>query len=163
MKKPWKGIVILFYIHKYTWPAQSKNLTYKNTCLLFKYFEQTYASISPVNSHIMRIRCYFDTTMLIYKHFAVFMYTIATCVKQKMVTSDEDVEHRVQVCFPSGLTLIEGFANWNQQNITRMFQEHLHILGMIDLATIAQIIHLLGGRITIAEKWNPRRTSSTVT
>ena len=77
-----------------------------------------HASIFPVKSPIMRIRCHFDATMLIYKHFAVFMktihtekYTIATCVKQKMVTSDEDVEHRVQVCFPSGLTPIEGFAN----------------------------------------------------
>jgi len=37
MKNNWNGTVlfsvdILFYIHKITWPAQSKNLTYKNTC-----------------------------------------------------------------------------------------------------------------------------------
>jgi len=49
-----------------------------------------------------------------------------------MATSDANVAHRsaIQVCFPSGL----------------------HILGMIDLATVAQIIHLVGGRsIRIAE------------
>ena len=28
------------------------------------------------------------------------------------------------------------FAYWNQQNVTRMFQEHLHTLGIVDLARI---------------------------
>jgi len=33
-----------------------------------------------------------------------------------------------------------------------MFQEHLYILDMVDLATVARIIHLVGGRsIRIAE------------
>ena len=27
----------------------------------------------PVKSHIMRIRCHFDATLLIYKHFAVIL------------------------------------------------------------------------------------------
>ena len=34
----------------------------------------------------------------------------------------------------------------NQHNVAIMFQEHLHILGMLYLATVARIIHLLGGR-----------------
>jgi len=37
-----------------------------------------HASIFPVKSHIMRLRCYFDATMLIYKQFAVFLKTIHT-------------------------------------------------------------------------------------
>ena len=33
-----------------------------------------------------------------------------------------------------------------------MFQEHLHILGMLDLATVARIIHIVGGEsISTAE------------
>jgi len=88
---------------------------------------------------------------------------MATCVKQKMATSDEDAAYRsaIQVRFPSGLT---GFANWNQLNVTRTFQEHLHILGMVDLATVVRIIHHVGDRnIKLAEQWNQRRTPSTVT
>ena len=51
--------------------------------------------------------------------FAVFSktmhtekYTIATCVKQKMATSDEDAAHisAVQFCFPSVLTPINTFC-----------------------------------------------------
>ena len=40
------------------------------------------------------------------------MYTITTCVKQKMATSDEDAAHRsaIQFCFPSGLKPIETFC-----------------------------------------------------
>ena len=57
--------------------------------------------------------------MLIYKHFAVFLkrfslkkYTIATCVKQKTATSDEDPAHwsAIQVCFPLVLTPINTFC-----------------------------------------------------
>ena len=56
------------------------------------------------------------------------------------------------------------FANWNQHKVTRMFQEHLHILGIVYLASVARIIHRVGGQsIRIAELWNPRRTTSTVT
>ena len=67
-----------------------------------------------------------------------------------MAMPDEDTVHRsaIQVCFPSGLT---RFANWNQQNATRMFKEHLHILGMVDLVTVARIIHHVGQSIRIAE------------
>ena len=67
----------------------------------------------------MQIRCHFDATILIYKHFEVFLkkrytwkkYTIATCVKQKLVTSDENAAHKspIQVSFPSGLTAFDTF------------------------------------------------------
>jgi len=43
---------------------------------LFKCFEQTYASIFLMKTHIMRIQCHFDATILIYLHFAVFLKTI---------------------------------------------------------------------------------------
>ena len=45
---------------------------------LFKWFEQTHASIFPVKSHTMRIRCHIHAIMLIYKQFAVFLKTIHT-------------------------------------------------------------------------------------
>jgi len=32
-----------------------------------------------------------------------------------------------------------------------MFKEHLHILGMVDLVTVARIIHHVGQSIRIAE------------
>jgi len=52
----------------------------------------------------------------------------------------------------SSLYSIRINANWNQQNVTRMFQKHLHILGMVYLATVAWIIQLVSGRgIRIAE------------
>ena len=37
---------------------------------------------------------------------------MTTCVKQEMVTSDEDEAHRsaIQVCIPSGLTPIDTFC-----------------------------------------------------
>ena len=99
-----------------------------HTKIHVKCFEQTHASIFPVKSHIMRIRRHFDATMLIYKYFAVFFntihtkkYTIATCVKQKMATSDEDSAHSsaIQVCFPSGLTPIDTFC---QSKSTELFK-----------------------------------------
>jgi len=43
-------IIILFYIHKYTWLSQSKNLTYKIHVSLFKCFKQTHASLYPVKT-----------------------------------------------------------------------------------------------------------------
>ena len=80
---------------------------------------------------------------------------MASCVKQKIAKSDEDGAHTDQLfkfVFYQDWRLSTRFATWNQQNVTRMFQEHLHILGMIDLATVARIIHLVGGRsIRIAE------------
>jgi len=37
-------------------------------------------------------------------------------------------------------------------NVTGMSQEHLHIIVMVDLATVARMIHVVGGRSkTIAE------------
>jgi len=62
--------LVLIHYFIFTWPAQAKNRTYKNVSL-FKCFEQT--PIFPVKTHIMRIRCHFDATILIYKHFAVFL------------------------------------------------------------------------------------------
>ena len=45
---------------------------------LFKWFEQTHVSITPVKCHIMGIPCHIDASMLIYKHFAVFSKMIHT-------------------------------------------------------------------------------------
>ena len=67
----------------------------------------------------MQVRCHFDATMLIYKHFALFLKPIHTeelhhcnCFKQKMAMSDEDTAQRsaIQVCFPSGLMPIDTFC-----------------------------------------------------
>ena len=43
-------------------------------------------------------------------------------------------------------TMSSRFANWNQQNVTNMFQEHLHILAMVELATVARIKHHVDGQ-----------------
>ena len=80
-------------------------------------------------------------------------YTVATCVKQTMATSDENAAHRsaIPFCFPSVLT---PFATFCQLKSTehRVFEEHLYILGMVDLATLARIKHIVVDRSTrIAE------------
>ena len=129
---------------------------------LFECFEQTYTSILPVKSHIMRIRCHFDVTTLNNKHvcsiflkrYARLNFTIAIYVKQKMATSGVDAAHKTvfQLCFQSGLTSIDMFVNGNQQNATRMFQQHVHIIGTVDIAAIELVIHLVGGQsIRIAD------------
>ena len=69
-----------------------------------------------------------------------------------MATSDEDAALRsvIQVCFPSGLRPIATFCQLKSsecyKNVSRMFQEHLHILGIVDLATVSRIIHHVGGQ-----------------
>ena len=112
---------------------------------LYKCFKQTHMSIYPVKRHIMRIRCYFDATKLKNKHFAVFLKTIHTKeVIQRNLCQEEngDVSRRggtlisYLILFSISIEVISTrFANWNQQNVTIMFQEHLYILGMVDLAT----------------------------
>ena len=44
------------------------------------------------------------------------------------------------------------FVNGNLQNATRMFQQHVHIIGTVDIAAIERVIHLVGGQsIRIAD------------
>ena len=69
---------------------------------LFKCLEQTHASIFAVKSHIMRMRYHFDATMLIHKHFAVFLKTIHT----------EDVHHR-NLCKAENGDVRRRRKSWN--------------------------------------------------
>ena len=122
---------------------------------LFKWFEQTHASVFPAKSHIMQIKYHFDATMLNYKQFAVFSkYSIATCVRQKMVTSDQ----LFKFVFRQDWRLSTRFPNWNHQNVTRMFQEHMHVIDMVILPTVAWLIRLVcGWSIRITEKLKSAR------
>ena len=132
---------------------------------LFKCFEQTYTSILPVKSYIMQIRCYFEATILNYKHVAELKNNNDTherSTPSQLVLSRKwrrQTKTRGTYQLFKDWCLSTCFANKNQHNATRLFQEQLHIIGMV-----ARIIHLVGGRSTkIAEQWNPRRMASTVT
>ena len=56
-------------------PGQRSPKIWAKKVHLCKCFEQTHASIFPVKSHIMQIRCHFDATKLNYKHVEVFLKT----------------------------------------------------------------------------------------
>ena len=72
-------VLIYYFIYTSTPGRRSQKICHTQIHVsLFKCFEQTYASILPVKSHIMRIQCHFHDIMLIYKHFAVFLKTMHT-------------------------------------------------------------------------------------
>jgi len=65
-------VLIYYFIYTNTHGRRSAKLWHTQIYVsLFKCFEQMHASIFLVKSHIMRIRCHFDATILIDKHFAV--------------------------------------------------------------------------------------------
>ena len=115
-------------------------------------------SIYPVKSHIMRIRSQSDATMLIYKHFAVFLKTIHTKeVHHHNVCKEEngDVRRGAQISYSSLISIrIDAYRHVLSIEINRTLQECFKstILGIVDLATVARIIHYVGGHsIRIAE------------
>ena len=84
--------------------------------------------------------------------------------KWRRQTKTRRTDQQFNFVFRQDWRLSTRFANLNQQKVTSMFLEDIHIIGMLDVSTVARIIYLVGGRsIRIAEMWNPRMTASTVT
>ena len=68
--------------------------------------------------------------------------------KWRRQTKTRRIDKLVNFVFHQSWRLSPRVVNLNQQNVTRMFEEHLYILGMVDLATLARVIHIVGGRST---------------
>jgi len=76
-------------------------------------------------------------------------YIVATTSRKwRRQTKTRRTDQLFSFVFHQYWHLSSRFVNLNQQNITRVFEEHLYILGMVDLATLARVIHIVGGRST---------------
>ena len=59
--------------------------------------------------------------------------------KKRRPTKTRCTDQLFKFVFYQEWRLLTRFVYWNQQNVTRIFQEHMHILGMVDLVRVARI------------------------
>ena len=130
-----------------------------NTCVHFTGEKSYHANMMSFWRHYVDLRTFYG----VFKsdtHGRSTQSQLVLSRKWRRQTKTRRTDRLFKFVFHQDWRLSTRFANWNQQNVTRMFQEHLHIIGMVDLATVARILHHVAGHsIRIAEKWNLHRAS----